>query len=75
MVSKVRTSIYFTTYEDHVAEEVLKYLKSSYEVIESRRSEVVRELYYVSLRGKHPEVSKALEGKVLWLKVDLLEFA
>lgn len=53
MVKYVKTSIYFTTYDDGLAEEILNYLRSNYEVIESRRSEVVRELYYVSLRGKH----------------------
>jgi len=74
LIKYVKTSIYFTTYDEGVAEEILNYLRSNYEVIESRRSEVVRELYYVSLKGEHPEISSALEGKVIWFKVDLLEF-
>jgi len=73
MVKNVKTSVFFTTYEDDVAEGILNYLRSNYEVIEVHRSRVIGELYYVSMRGKHPEVSRALEGRVLWLKVDVVE--
>ncbi len=66
-VSKVswreKTSIFFSTYDPNLAEKVLSEIRSKFRVLESSRSSVVRELYYVSIEGsKEREVTEILRG-------------
>ena len=71
---RVKTSIFFTTYDEKEAAEVLDYIRSNYKVIEEERSSVVKELYYVCVEGRAGELKEYLKDKVLWQKVDVIEF-
>jgi len=71
---RVKTSIFFTTYDEKRAAEILNYIRSNYKVIEEERSTVVKELYYVCVEGKASELKEYLKDKVLWHKVDIIEF-
>ena len=71
---RVKTSIFFTTYDEREATEILNYIRSNYKVIEEQRSTVVKELYYVCVEGRADELEEYLRNKVLWHKVDIIEF-
>ena len=76
MTTKGRyTVIFFTTYRDDVASDILDYFRSKYEVMEFKRSSVVKELYYLkvkdAVKGEDEEV---LKEKAIWWKIDILEF-
>ena len=73
-VKSVKTSIFFTTYENGVAEELIREISEKYEVIESGRSKVVEEMYYVFVKGDAKDIEDLLGGRVLWFKVDVLVF-
>ncbi len=71
---RVKTSIFFTTYDEKEAAEILNYIRSNYKVIGEERSSVVKELYYVCVEGRASELKEYLKDKVLWHKVDVIEF-
>ena len=71
---RVKTSIFFTTYDEKEAAEILNYIRSNYKVIGEERSSVVKELYCVCVEGRASELKEYLKDKVLWHKVDVIEF-
>ncbi len=70
----VKTAIFFTTYDESVATEILDRIKERYKVIESHRSKVLREIYYVAVEGNAKDVEDLLRSRVEWFKVDVLTF-
>jgi len=71
----VKTNIFFTTYDESVAAEIIDKIKSNYKVLEIVRSSVLNEIYFMSLEGNlSNEVEELLKDKVLWYKIDILEF-
>ncbi len=71
---RVKTALYFITYDEGKAEEILNEISVKYDVIESHRSTVIKELYYVALEGRHPEIADFVRDTASWFKVDILEF-
>ncbi|MCD6085234.1 MAG: hypothetical protein J7J20_06835 [Desulfurococcales archaeon] len=71
---RTKTLIFFTSYSEDDAKKVLSYIKSRYKILEERQSIVVRELYYVSIEGRADELNELLKDKVLWHKIDVIEF-
>jgi hypothetical protein len=71
----VKTSIFFTTYDSSVANEIYGNIASKYKVLNYVRSRVVKELYFIEVEGNVKEfVEELLKGRVIWYKVDVLEF-
>lgn len=71
----VKTSIFFSTYNEALADEVRKYLELRFKLLTFTRSNVVKELYFAEVEGNVKEyVEELLSGKTLWYKVDVLEF-
>ena len=70
----VKTTLIFTTYDEENAKEIIEYLKTNHKVLEWRRSDVIRELYYVSIEGNVPSVADEIKDRVIWVKTDVLEF-
>ncbi|MCD6279026.1 MAG: hypothetical protein J7J11_05045 [Desulfurococcales archaeon] len=71
---RTKTLIFFTSYSEKDAKKVLSYIKSKYKILEESRSIVVRELYYVSIEGRADELHEFLKDRVLWHKIDIIEF-
>jgi hypothetical protein len=69
-----KTALYFTTYDEKKAEDILHEISIRYNVIELKRSTIIKELYYVALEGRHPEISDLVRNVASWFKVDVLEF-
>ena len=71
---RIKTLIFFTIYDEEKAKKVLDYIRSKYKIIEEEQSTVVRELYYVSVEGRADELGDYLKDRVLWHKIDVIEF-
>ncbi len=71
---RIKTLIFFTVYDEEKAKNVLDYIRSKYEVIEEEQSTVVKELYYVNVEGRADKLGDYLKDKVLWHKIDIIEF-
>ncbi|PUA32260.1 MAG: hypothetical protein B7O98_06220 [Zestosphaera tikiterensis] len=70
----VKTNVFFTTYDEALAEEILKLIESKYKVLEKHRSRVTNDFYFVSIEGNAEDLEELLKGKVSWFKVDVLVF-
>lgn len=71
----VKTSIFFSTNNETLADEIRKYLELRFKLLTFTRSNVIKELYFVEVEGNVKEhVEELLSGKALWYKVDVLEF-
>lgn len=71
----VKTSIFFSTYSEVVADEIRKHLESRFKLLTFTKSNVIKELYFVEIEGNVKEyVEELLSSKTLWYKVDVLEF-
>ncbi len=68
-----KTAVYFTTYYEDLAKEVIRSLTSTYRVIKVVRSSIVDGFYYVLIEGEVPEdeVGKLLRrDEITWFKVE-----
>ncbi len=70
----VKTTIFFTTYDENVAKDIMDSIAKEFKVLESKRSRVLREVYYIAVEGDARSVEDLLRGRVNWYKVDVLEF-
>jgi len=70
----VKTTIFFTTFDENVAKDIMDKIAKEFKVLESKRSRVLREVYYIAVEGDARSVEDLLRGKVNWYKVDVLEF-
>lgn len=71
----VKTSITYVTYDEAVANSLREEISSRYKVLTFSKSKVVNGLYFVEVEGNFKdEVEKLVNGKVIWYKVDVLEF-
>jgi len=71
-----RTDIFFTTYDEKVANNLINIIKSKYKVLKVSRSKVLSEFYYISLEGKVKDVEdivSTIKG-ITWYKIDYIEF-
>ncbi|HDN75675.1 MAG TPA: hypothetical protein ENG05_00935 [Acidilobales archaeon] len=71
-----RTDVYFVTYDEDTARRLVDVLMRNYDVIKYVRSRVVKELYYISIRGRVDKIRDYLSSndKISWYKVDFIEF-
>ena len=72
-MGKGKTSIYFTEYNENTAHEVISFLERNFSVMKKGRSNIIKELFYVIIVGRHPEIAQYLKDKVTWFKIDYLE--
>lgn len=70
----VKTTIFFTTYDENIAKDIMDRIAKEFKVLESKRSRVLKEVYYMAVEGDARSVEDLLRGKVNWYKVDVLEF-
>ncbi len=70
----VKTTIFFTTYDENIAKDLMDKIAKEFKVLESKRSRVLKEVYYIAVEGDARSVEDLLRGKVNWYKVDVLEF-
>ena len=70
----VKTTIFFTTYDEELARRILDEIAGTFKVLESKRSRVLKEVYYVAVEGDARSVENSLKGRVNWYKIDVLEF-
>ncbi len=70
----VKTTIFFTTFDENVAKDIMDKIAKEFKVLESKRSRVLREVYYIAVEGDARSVEDLLRGKVNWYKVDVMEF-
>jgi len=71
----VKTSVFFTTYDEKFVESVKNAISLKYKIITFTRSRVVKELYFIEVEGDVRDfIDNLLKDKVLWYKVDVIEF-
>jgi len=70
----VKTTIFFTTYDENIAKDLMDKISKEYKVLESKQSRVLKEVYYVAVEGDARSVEDLLRGRVNWYKIDVLEF-
>ncbi len=70
----VKTTIFFTTFDENVAKDIMDKIAKEFKVLENKRSRVLKEVYYIAVEGDARSVEDLLRGKVNWYKVDVLEF-
>lgn len=70
----VKTTIFFTTYDESIAKDIIDRIAKEFKILENKRSRVLKEIYYVAVEGDARSVEDLLRGRVNWYKVDVLEF-
>ena len=70
----VKTTIFFTTYDEDLAKNIMDKISKDFKVLEKRRSRVLKEIYYIAVEGDASSLDEFLKGKVNWYKIDVLEF-
>ncbi len=70
----VKTNIFFTTYDEALAEEIFKHVEARYKVLEKHRSKVISDFYFISVEGNAEELKELLKDRVSWFKIDVLVF-
>jgi len=70
----VKTTIFFTTYDESVARDIIGKIAREFKILENKQSRVLNEIYYIAVEGDARSVEGLLKGKVNWYKIDVLEF-
>ncbi len=71
----IKTSVFFITYDEVLAKEICKAVELKAKLITFLRSNVIKELYFMEIEGNvKGSIEDILRDKVLWYKIDVIEF-
>lgn len=71
----VKTSVFFTTYDEVLANDIRKAVELNARLITFLKSNVIKELYFMEIEGNAKEfIEDLLRERVLWYKIDVIEF-